>query len=105
MYTWSQVQAHRRQNRQWCRSIRYSDTYSSEHSTMNIVEATETYSNDAKCYGILPAPIDPNVTWWIIGGNMNGIRPYGDVEALIIVAERFCALQAETITFSETNEE
>jgi hypothetical protein len=36
---------------------------------------------------------------------VNGLRPYGDMAALIIEAERLRALQADTITFSETNEE
>jgi hypothetical protein len=96
---WYQVQYHRRQ------SARYSDTYPREHATINNVEATETYSNDAKYYGSAPSPIDPNVTWRIIGGNMNGLRPYGNMDAIITVAEILRALQEETIAFSETNVE
>jgi hypothetical protein len=65
----------------------------------------ETYSNDAKCYGSVPALIDPNVTWRVIGGNVNGIRPYGDMAAIITVAERLRVLQAESISFLETNVE
>jgi hypothetical protein len=53
----------------------------------------------------VPAPVDPNVTWSIIGGNVNGLRPYGNMEALITVAERLRAIQADTIAFSETNVE
>jgi hypothetical protein len=60
----------------------------------------ETYSNDAKCSGSVPIPIDPSVTWRIIGGNVNGLIPYGDMAALITVAERSRALQADTIAFS-----
>jgi hypothetical protein len=48
-------------------------------------------------------PIDPSVTWRIIGGNVNGLRQYGNMAALITVAERLRALQAETIAFSDTN--
>jgi hypothetical protein len=102
---WSQVQDRRRQNRQGYQSASYSDIDPREHTTINNVEATETYSNDTKCYGSVPAPIGPNVTWRIIGGNVNGIRPYGDMAALITVAEILRALQAETIAFSETNVE
>jgi predicted adenine nucleotide alpha hydrolase (AANH) superfamily ATPase len=36
---------------------------------------------------------------------VNGLRPYGDMAALIAVAERLRALQADTIAFSETNVE
>jgi hypothetical protein len=99
---WYHVQARRRQNRQGYQSARYSDIEFTDQSTINIFEATETYSNDAKCYGSVPVPIDPYVTWRIIGGNMNGFKPYGDMAALIAVAERLRALQAETIALSET---
>jgi hypothetical protein len=51
----------------------------------------------------VPAPIDPSVTWRIKGGNVNGLRQYGDIAALITVTERLCALQEETIAFSEKN--
>jgi hypothetical protein len=34
---------------------------------------------------------------------VNGLRPYGDMAALITVAERLRALQAETIAFTETH--
>jgi hypothetical protein len=34
-----------------------------------------------------------------------GLKPYGDMAALITVAGRLRALQAETIAFSETNVE
>jgi hypothetical protein len=51
----------------------------------------------------VPTPIDPSVTWSIIGGNVNGLRPYGDMAALITVAEILRALQVDTIAFSETN--
>jgi hypothetical protein len=36
---------------------------------------------------------------------VNGLRPYGDMAALITVAERLRAFQAETSAFSETNVE
>jgi hypothetical protein len=99
----AKVQDRRRQNRQGYQSAGYSDIEPREHTTINNIEATETYSNDAKCYGSVPTPIDPSVTWRIIGGNMNGLKPYGGMAELIIVAERLRALQAEAIAFSETN--
>jgi hypothetical protein len=36
---------------------------------------------------------------------VNGLRPYGDMAALITVDEILRALQAETFAFSETNVE
>jgi hypothetical protein len=65
----------------------------------------DCYSNDAKCYGSVPALVDTRETWRIIGGNMNGFRPFGDMTSLITVAERFRALQTESVAFSETNVE
>jgi hypothetical protein len=65
----------------------------------------ETYSNDAKCYGSVPNPIDPSVTWRIIGGNVNGLRPYVDMVALVTIAERLRAPQVEIIALSEKNVE
>jgi hypothetical protein len=62
---------------------------------------TTSYSNDAKCYGSIPAPIDTRETWRIIGGNMNGIRSFGDIASLITVAARLRALQTESVAFSE----
>jgi hypothetical protein len=94
---WAQVQDHRRQNRQGYQSASCSDIDTREQATINIVEATETYSNDAKFYGSVPNPIDASVTWRIIGVHLNGLRPYGDMAALIKVAERLSALQADTI--------
>jgi hypothetical protein len=102
---WAKVQVRLRQNRQGYQSASYSDIDPIEHATINNVEATETYSNDAKCYGSVPNPIDLSVTWRIIGVNVKRLRPYGDIAALITVAERLRALQSETIEFLETNVE
>jgi hypothetical protein len=96
---WAQVQDRRRKKRQGYNSARYSDIEPREHATINNVEAKQTYSNDAKCYGSVPTLIDLSVTWRIVGGNMNGLRPCGVMEALLTVSERLRALQAETIAF------
>jgi hypothetical protein len=101
---WAQVHDCRCQNRHGCQSASYSDIDPREHATINNFEAMET-CNYAKCYGNVPNPIDPSVTWRIIGGNVKGLRPYGDTATLITVAERLRALQAETIAFSATNVE
>jgi hypothetical protein len=66
---------------------------------------TDDYSNGAKCYGSIPAPIDTSETWRIIGGNLNGLGPFVDMASLITVAERFRSLQTESVEFSETNVE
>jgi hypothetical protein len=51
--------------------------------TMNNV--AYTYSNDAKFHGSIPAPIDMNATCRIIGENLNGLKPYGNMVALVTV--------------------
>jgi hypothetical protein len=98
---WAQVRDRQRQNEQGYQSASYSGIDPIENATINNVEAAETYRNDAKCYGSVPNLIDLSVTWRIIGGNMNGLRPYGDMTSLITVAERLRALQADTIEFSD----
>jgi hypothetical protein len=40
-----------------------------------------------------------------MGGNMNGLRPFGDMASLITVAERLRTLYTESVAFSETNVE
>jgi hypothetical protein len=100
---WTQVQDLQRQNRQGYQSSSYSDIDPREHDAINNVEATETYINDYKCYGSVPNPIYQSVTWRIMGGNVNRLRPHVDMAALLTVSERLRALYAETIAFSETN--
>jgi hypothetical protein len=87
MNAWSQVQARRRESRQGYRSVRYSDNMTLNQELNNNPAHTDAYSNDAKCYGSVPAPIDTSETWRIIGGNVNGCRPFGDMASLITVAE------------------
>jgi hypothetical protein len=65
----------------------------------------DAYINDTKCNGSVPTPINTSETWQIIGGNVNGLMPFGDMASLITVAERLRALQTESVAFSETNVE
>jgi hypothetical protein len=102
---WSQVQARRRESIQGYQSIRYSDNATHDQEVNNNPSHTDAYINDAKCYGSIPTPIDTSETRQIIGGNMNGIKPFGDMASLITVAERLRALQAESVAFAETNVE
>jgi hypothetical protein len=63
------------------------------------------YHDDTQCYGQAPEPINESETWIIIGGNANGLRPYGDITNLISIAKRTRALQSGTIALSETDAE
>jgi hypothetical protein len=68
--------------------VRYSDNETLDQELNNIPAHTDAYSNGYKCYGSVPDSIDTSETWWIKGGNMNGLRPFGDMASLITVAER-----------------
>jgi hypothetical protein len=63
MNAWSQVQARRRKYRQGYRSIIYSDNTTLDQDVNNNPAHTDAYSNGAKCYGKVPAPIDIRETW------------------------------------------
>jgi hypothetical protein len=58
MNAWSQVQARRQESRQGYRSVRYSDDTTLDQEVNNNPAHTDDYSNDAKFYGSVPAPID-----------------------------------------------
>jgi hypothetical protein len=89
----SHIQARNHQIRQGYQSARYS----ADHTTTS--NATETCNNYAKCYWSVPAPIDSNATCRIIGGNTNGLKPHGDMAALVTVAVRLLALQGNYSVF------
>jgi hypothetical protein len=86
MNAWPHVQARRRESRQGCCSASYSDNTLPDLN--NNLVYTDSDSNEAKCYGSIPAPIDTRETWRIIGVNVNGLRPFGDMASLITVAEK-----------------
>jgi hypothetical protein len=102
---WSQVQSRRRDSRQGYQSVRYSENTTLNQEVNNNSAHSDAYSNYAKCYGSVPAPIDTSKKWRITGGNVKGLSPFGGMTSLITVAERLRALQAESVAFSETNAE
>jgi hypothetical protein len=63
------------------------------------------YDDDTQCYGHAPGPINESETWRMIGGNANGLRPYGYMVDLLSISKRTRALQAGMIALSETNTE
>jgi hypothetical protein len=92
---------HHRNNRRGYHSATYNDY---RIQTSNIQQPTE-YSNDAQCYGDIPTPIEEASIWRIIGGNVNGLNPYGDMGDLLTILERLRNLQAVNIAFYKTNVE
>jgi hypothetical protein len=99
---WSQIQNRRRHNN---RSGYFSAAYN-DHPIQNTIRKQPTkYSKDTQLYGDIPTPIDETAIWRIIRGNVNGIKPYGDMGDFLTILERLRALQVGTIAFSETNVE
>jgi hypothetical protein len=47
--------------------------------------------------------MEEDKTWRLVGGNTNGINPYGGSADLISVMERLKLLQTGTNAFKETN--
>jgi hypothetical protein len=61
------------------------------------------YNKDVLLFGHAPEPIEEDNTCCLVGGNTNGIKPYGVAAYLISVLERLKLLQAGTVAFQETN--
>jgi hypothetical protein len=99
---WSQIQNRRRRNN---RSGYFSATYNDHLIQNTIIQQPTKYSKDTQCYGDIPTPIGETAIWRIIGGNVNGIKPYGDMGDFLTILERLRALQVGTIEFSGTNVE
>jgi hypothetical protein len=49
--------------------------------------------------------INEDETFRLVGGNANGIKPYGDLAEFIPIVERLKSLQAGSILLNETNVE
>jgi hypothetical protein len=61
------------------------------------------YNKDVILFGHAPEPIEEDKTCRLVGGNTNGIKPYGGSADLISVMERLKFLQTGTVAFQETN--
>jgi hypothetical protein len=115
--TWFGIQNRRRRNlRRGYRSDLYKENYpTTQHILDHIQQQNGSqstklsdyvgYDDNTKCYGHAPGPINESETWRIIGGNANGLRPYGDMADLLRIAKRTRSLQSGTIALSETNTE
>jgi hypothetical protein len=61
------------------------------------------YRKDVLLFGHAPEPIEEDKTWRLVGGNTNGITPYGGAADLISVLARLQLLQTGNVAFQETN--
>jgi hypothetical protein len=59
------------------------------------------YNKDVLLFGHAPEPIEEDKTWCIVGGNINGIKPYGGAADLSSVLARLKLLQTGTVAFQE----
>jgi hypothetical protein len=91
------------QNRRRCslrrgyHSARYRDIANNREYTLppTIVPLSEylDYNKDVLLFGHALEPIEEDKTWRLVGGNTNGIKPYGGAADLISVLERLKLLQ------------
>jgi hypothetical protein len=105
---WQNVQTRRRCSlRRGYHSASYCDIANTRefNSTPPIVPLSEyvDYNKDVLLFGHAPEPIEEDKTWRLVGGNTNGIKPYGVAADLISVLARLKLLQTGTIDFQETN--
>jgi hypothetical protein len=105
---WQDVQNNRRCSlRRGYRSARYRDIANTQDFTypLPIVPLSEyvDYNKDVLLLGHAPEPIEEDKTWRLVGGNTNGIKPYGGSADLISFMERIKLLQTGTVAFQETN--
>jgi hypothetical protein len=89
------------------RSARYHDSANNRDFTipppLSPFSEYIDYNKDVILFGHAPGPIEEDKTWRLVGGNTNGIKPYGGSADLISVMERLELLQTGTVAFQETN--
>jgi hypothetical protein len=61
------------------------------------------YNKDIILFGHAPEPIEEDKIWRLVGGNTNGIKPYGGSADLISAMERLKLIQTGTVAFQEKN--
>jgi hypothetical protein len=61
------------------------------------------YYNDAQCWVNAPGPINEEETWRFVSGNVNRLKPYGDLKEIITIVNKLRHLQAGGILLNETN--
>jgi hypothetical protein len=105
---WQNVQINRRCSlRRGYRSPRYHDIANNWDLTIpppiSPLSEYVDYNKDVLLFGHAPEPIEEDKSWRPVGGNTNGINPYGGSADLISVMERLKLLQTGNVAFQETN--
>jgi hypothetical protein len=63
------------------------------------------YNESAQIWINAPALINEDGMFRLVGGNANGIKPYGNLAEFISIVERLKSLQAWSVLLNETNME
>jgi hypothetical protein len=104
---WQNIQINRHCSpRRGYRSARYRDSNNQDFTIPPPISPFSEYvdyNKDIIIFGHAPEPIEEDKTWRLVGGNTNGIKPYGGSADLISVMERLKLLQTGTVAFQETN--
>jgi hypothetical protein len=105
---WQNVHINRRCSpRRGYRSARYRDIANNRDFTIpppiSPLSEYVDYNKEVILFGHAPLLIEEDKTWSLVGGNTNGIKPYGGSTDLISVMERLKLLQTGTVDFQEIN--
>jgi hypothetical protein len=105
---WQNFQTNRRCSpRRGYRSARYryiaDNLYFTLPPSISPLSEDVDYIKDVLLFDHNPEQIEEDKTWRLVGGNTNGIKPYGGSADLISVMERIKLLQTGTVAFQETN--
>jgi hypothetical protein len=63
------------------------------------------YNESAQSWINASVPINEDETFRLVGGNANGIKPYGDLAEFIPIVERLKSLQAGSVLLNKTKVE
>jgi hypothetical protein len=111
--SWYNVQVRRRRNlRRGRHQVSYNNRNTTQNSTTTPRGRTQLrlddyigYNESAQSWINAPAPINEDETFRLVGGNANGIKPYGGLAEFIPIVERLKSLQTGSVLLNETNVE
>jgi hypothetical protein len=111
--SWYNVLVRRRRN---LRRGRHQVSYNNHNTTQNSIKTPRCrtqlrlddyigYNESAQSWINAPVPINEDETFRLVGGNANGIKPYGYLAKFIPIVERLKSLQAGSVLLNETKVE
>jgi hypothetical protein len=111
--SWYNVQVRPRRNlRRGRHQVYYNNHNTTQNSTTTPRRRTQLrlddyieYNESAQSWINAPAPLNEDETFRLVGGNTNGIKPYGYLAVCIPIVEIFKSLQTGSVLLNETNVE